>query len=119
MSQRLCFRRFHGEEQGMTEDTFLSATLRLSAECRGGIDAQLSDVSSDKSFSDEEDEGIGGVIKMRSKTVNGQVQSYFDTICLSFNENSPSHFVVPSPRAPGRVSFLSLMRPFLICWEFA
>lgn len=38
----------------MTEDTFMSAALKLSAECVGGIDAHLSDVSSD--FSDEEQE---------------------------------------------------------------
>lgn len=38
----------------MTEDVFMSAALKLSAECAGGIDAHLSDVSSD--FSDEEQE---------------------------------------------------------------
>lgn len=37
-------RRFHGEHRGMTEDTFVLAMIRLSAQCLGGIDAQLSEV---------------------------------------------------------------------------
>lgn len=45
--------RFSGEQKGITEDVFLSAALKLSAACLGGIDAQLSEVSSD--FSEEED----------------------------------------------------------------
>lgn len=31
----------------MTEDTFVLATIRLSAQCLGGIDGQLSEVSFD------------------------------------------------------------------------
>lgn len=67
----LCYKniiihRFHGEQQGMTEDAFVSATLGLSSVCIGGIDAQLSDVSSDYSFRSEEDEGAEG---------NGRFQS--------------------------------------------
>lgn len=41
----------------MTEDVFISATLKLSAVCLGGIDAQLSEVSSDWEESDEEKGG--------------------------------------------------------------
>ncbi|CAM9710944.1 unnamed protein product [Scytosiphon promiscuus] len=37
--------RFYGEKKGLTEDAFLSATMKLSAECLGGIDAQLSELS--------------------------------------------------------------------------
>lgn len=40
----------------MTEDAFISAALKLSAECAGGIDARLSDVSSDY---DSEEQEIG------------------------------------------------------------
>ncbi len=36
---------------------FILATLKLSAACLGGIDAQLSDVSSDWEESDEEEGG--------------------------------------------------------------
>lgn len=44
----------------MTEDAFVSAALRLSTECLGGIDAHLSEVSSDFHSSDEdEEEGEG------------------------------------------------------------
>lgn len=50
-------RRFHGEQTGLTEDVFMSATLKLSAVCLGGIDAQLSEVSSDWEESDEEEIG--------------------------------------------------------------
>ena len=39
---------------------FILATLKLSAACQGGIDAQLSDVSSDWEESDDEE---GGVVK--------------------------------------------------------
>eukprot|EP00903_Cladosiphon_okamuranus_P016193 g14943.t2 len=49
--------RFHGEQNGMTEDVFVSAMLKLNAVCLGGIDAQLSEVSSDWEESDEEEHG--------------------------------------------------------------
>ncbi|CAM9191667.1 unnamed protein product [Ectocarpus sp. 4 AP-2014] len=48
--------RFSGEQKGVTEDVFLSAALKLSAACLGGIDAQLSEVSSNSS---EEEDGEG------------------------------------------------------------
>lgn len=53
--------RFHGEHKGLTEDAFLSAAIKLSHACLGGIDAKLSEVSSDYSF-EEDDEGEGGVV---------------------------------------------------------
>lgn len=40
----------------MTEDAFISATLSLSTKCLGGIDAHLSEVSSDFHTSDEEED---------------------------------------------------------------
>lgn len=42
---------------GLTEDVFICATLKLSAVCLGGVDAQLSEVSSDREESDDEKEG--------------------------------------------------------------
>lgn len=55
------FGRYHGEKKGLTEDAFLSATIKLSHVCLGGIDAQLSEVSSDFSFEEDEDEDGGAV----------------------------------------------------------
>lgn len=40
----------------MTEDAFISAVLKLSAECTGGIDERLSDISSESSDEEEEEE---------------------------------------------------------------
>ncbi|CAM9401133.1 unnamed protein product [Ectocarpus fasciculatus] len=58
--------RFSGEQKGITEDMFLSAALKLSAACLGGIDAQLSEVSSD--FSEEEDGEGGELVVSRPAT---------------------------------------------------
>lgn len=65
--------RFHGEQAGLTEDVFISATLKLSAVSLGGIDAQLSEVSSDWEESDHEKErevsATGGDKKPQSEPV--------------------------------------------------
>lgn len=58
---------------GLTEDVFISATLRLSRVCLGGIDAHLSEVSSDSEEGDdeegEEDMATGGNKEQRPKPV--------------------------------------------------
>lgn len=48
--------------QGVTEDAFLSAVLKLSLACLGGIDAQLSEVSSDRSWEGDTDDEGGPVL---------------------------------------------------------
>ncbi|CAB1111071.1 unnamed protein product [Ectocarpus sp. CCAP 1310/34] len=65
--------RFSGEQKGVTEDVFLSAALKLSAACLGGIDAQLSEVSSD--FSEEEGgEGEGLMVSGPAADENKQCE---------------------------------------------
>lgn len=59
----------------MTEDAFISATLSLSTKCLGGIDAHLSEVSSDFHTSDEEeDEEEGGGVGGMERGDKGQLQ---------------------------------------------
>lgn len=40
----------------------MSAALKLSAACLGGIDAQLSEVSSDRSWEEEDDDEGGAIV---------------------------------------------------------
>eukprot|EP00752_Nemacystus_decipiens_P006721 g6044.t1 len=58
--------RFHGEQIGLTEDVFIAATLKLNAVCLGGIDAQLSEVSSDAEESDDDNGDM--ILSMRAST---------------------------------------------------